>query len=34
MEELRKLLATAEQKLAGYELIEEEILKAGRRVVP
>jgi flagellar export protein FliJ len=34
MEELRKLLATAEQKLARYELIEEEVLKAGRRVVP
>jgi len=34
VEELRKLLATAEKKLARYELIEEEVLKAGRRVVP
>jgi hypothetical protein len=33
-EELRKRLAVAEQKLARYKLIEEEVLKAGRRVVP
>ena len=33
-EELRKRLAVAEQKLARHKLIEEEVLKAGRRVVP
>jgi hypothetical protein len=33
-EELRKQLATAEQKLGRYKLIEEEVLKAGRRVIP
>jgi hypothetical protein len=33
-EELRKLLAAAEQKLARYKVIEEEVLKAGRRVIP
>jgi hypothetical protein len=33
-EELRKLLAIAEQKLHCYKVIEEEVLKAGRRVVP
>jgi hypothetical protein len=33
-EELRKLLAAAEQKLTRYKLVEEEVLKAGRRVIP
>lgn len=33
-EELRKRLTTAEQKLVRYKLIEEEVLKAGRRVIP
>ena len=33
-EELRKRLAAAEQKLARYAVIEEEIIKAGRRVIP
>jgi hypothetical protein len=33
-EDLRKQLATAEQRLVRYKLIEEEVLKAGRRVVP
>ncbi|MCI0365690.1 MAG: hypothetical protein L0219_17655, partial [Phycisphaerales bacterium] len=33
-EELRKLLAIAEQKLHRYKVVEEEVLKAGRRVVP
>ena len=33
-EELRKRLAAAEQKLTRYKLIEEEVLKAGRRVIP
>jgi hypothetical protein len=33
-EELRKRLAAAERNMARYKLIEEEILKAGRRVVP
>jgi len=33
-EELRKRLAAAEQKLARYKLIEEDVLKAGRRVIP
>ena len=32
-EDLRKRLAVAEQKLARYKLIEEEVIKAGRRVV-
>jgi flagellar export protein FliJ len=33
-EELRKLLAAAEQKLTRYKLVEEEVFKAGRRVIP
>jgi hypothetical protein len=33
-EELRKRLAAAEQKLVRYKLIEEEVLKTGRRVIP
>ena len=33
-EELRKRLAAAEQKLARYAVIEEEIIKAGKRVIP
>jgi hypothetical protein len=33
-EELRKRLAAAEQKLGRYKLIEEEVLKAGRRIIP
>jgi hypothetical protein len=33
-EELRKRLAAAEQKLIRYRVIEEEILQAGRRVIP
>lgn len=32
--ELRKRLAVAEQNLARYAVIEEEILKAGKRVIP
>jgi hypothetical protein len=32
--ELRKRLAAAEQNLARYAVIEEEILKAGKRVIP
>jgi hypothetical protein len=32
--ELRKRLAAAEQKLARYSVIEEEIIKAGKRVIP
>jgi hypothetical protein len=32
--ELRKRLAAAEQKLARYAVIEEEIIKAGKRVIP
>ena len=33
-EELRKRLVAAEQKLARYKVIEEEVLQAGRRVIP
>jgi len=33
IEELRRRLALAEQKLARYTLIEEEVLRAGRRVI-
>jgi hypothetical protein len=33
-EELRKRLAAAEQKLIRYRVIEEDILQAGRRVIP
>ena len=33
-EELRKQLAAAEQKLARYRVIEEDVLQAGRRVIP
>ena len=33
-EELRKRLAVAEQKLIRYRVIEEEIVQAGRRVIP
>ena len=33
-EELRKRLAAAEQKLIRYRVIEEEVLQAGRRVIP
>lgn len=33
-EELRKRLASADQKLARYRVIEEEILQTGRRVIP
>jgi hypothetical protein len=33
-DELRKRLGAAEQELARYRIIEEEILKAGRRVIP
>ena len=33
-EELRKRLAAAEQKLIRYRVIEEEVLRAGRRVIP
>lgn len=32
--ELRKRLAAAEQKLARYAIVEEEIIKAGKRVIP
>lgn len=32
--ELRKRLAAAEQNLARYAVIEEEIIKAGKRVIP
>ena len=33
-EELRKRLAAGEQRLTRYKLIEEDVLKAGRRVIP
>jgi len=33
-EELRKRLAAAEQKLISYRVIEEDVLQAGRRVIP
>ena len=33
-EELRKQLAAAEQKLIRYRVIEEDVLQAGRRVIP
>jgi hypothetical protein len=33
-EELRKRLAAAEQKLTRYQVIEEDVLQAGRRVIP
>jgi len=33
-EELRRQLAATQQKLGRYKLIEEEVLKAGRRVIP
>jgi predicted RNase H-like nuclease (RuvC/YqgF family) len=33
-EELRKRLAAAEHKLIRYRVIEEDILQAGRRVIP
>jgi hypothetical protein len=33
-EELRRRLAAAEQKLTRYKMIEEEVLHAGRRVIP
>jgi hypothetical protein len=33
-EELRRQLAAAQQTLVRYKLIEEEVLKAGRRVIP
>jgi hypothetical protein len=33
-EELRRRLVAAEQKLARYKVIEEEVLQAGRRVIP
>jgi len=33
-EELRKRLAAAEQKLIRYRVIEEDVLQAGRRVIP
>jgi hypothetical protein len=33
-EELRKRLAATEQKRARYEVLEEEIIKAGKRVIP
>jgi len=33
-EELRKRLAAAHQKLVRYRVIEEEVLQAGRRVIP
>ena len=33
-EDLRKRLASAEQKLIRYRVIEEEVLQAGRRVIP
>jgi hypothetical protein len=32
--ELRKRLAAAEQKLTRYKLIEDDVLKAGRRIIP
>jgi len=31
---LRKRLAAAEQKLISYRVIEEDVLQAGRRVIP
>jgi uncharacterized protein (DUF58 family) len=33
-EELRKLLAAAERDLLRYRVIEEDVIKAGRRVIP
>ena len=33
-EELRQRLAAAEQKLIGYRVIEEDVVQAGRRVIP
>jgi hypothetical protein len=33
-EELRRRLVAAEQKLVRYKLIEEEVLRTGRRVIP
>jgi len=33
-EDLRKRLAAAEQKLTRYRVIEEDVLQAGRRVIP
>ena len=33
-EELRKRLAAGEQRLTRYKVIEEEVLKVGRRVIP
>jgi hypothetical protein len=33
-EELRKRLAATEQMLTRYKLIEEEVLRSGRRVIP
>ena len=33
-EELRKRLAAGEQRLTRYKLIEEEVLRVGRRVIP
>ena len=33
-EELRKRLAAAEQNLVRYKVIEEDVLQAGRRVIP
>ncbi len=33
-EDLRKRLATAEQKLIRYRVIEEEVLQVGRWVIP
>jgi multidrug resistance efflux pump len=33
-EDLRSQLAKAEQKLVRYKLVEEEVLKVGRRVIP
>jgi heme oxygenase len=33
-EELRKRLAAAEQRLTRYRVIEEDVLQAGRRVIP
>jgi Family of unknown function (DUF6262) len=33
-EELRKRLAAAEQNLIRYRVIEEDVLQAGRRVIP
>src|SRR5260370_29472049 len=33
-EELRKRLTAADQKLARYKLIEDDVVKAGRRMIP